>query len=450
MQAAQWLPMQELQRRSEARLAPLLAHAARHVPFYRELYRQLNLQPDALQSIADLQRLPVMGKAHYRARPHEQFFAENIPAHRRLDRSTSGSTGDPFQFALDRETVPRIFASHLFYDSWWDLRPFDRYVRIVAPPAVSPPIQDSAPATFKLRQALTRRLQLLYEGMTQRKVTVWDIHPDRAVEIWRSLQRFRPRFVLGYTSTLATLADLLLQEGLRLSHPVRGVITIAETLTPTRRRSIEAYFQAPIINRYGLRELGAWSAQNCDRAPDRFHINTELVVCEIVRDDGSHAAEGETGRVVLTDLYNYARPFIRYDTGDLAVQSSHPCPCGRGFPLLGELQGRLAESVRSPDGKIISPAILGHYLFVYHGHQDVVREYQLIQEAPDRARLLVVPAEGWDETRRVQLRTCLGRLLGPQMEVAVESVPAIPLERSGKRPIIKRAQSRTIAEDAQR
>ena len=124
---------------------------------------------------------------------------------------------------------------------------------------------------------------------------------------------------MGYTSTLAAIADELLQGDLKLSQPVAGVITIAETLTPNRKRLIQKYFDAPIINRYGLREFGSWSAQSCRESPERFHINSELVVCEVLRADGTPCAAGETGRVVLTDLHNFARPFIRYDTGDLAV-----------------------------------------------------------------------------------------------------------------------------------
>jgi phenylacetate-coenzyme A ligase PaaK-like adenylate-forming protein len=136
-------------------------------------------------------------------------------------------------------------------------------------------------------------------------------------------------------------------------------------------------------------------------------------------------------------LHNYARPFIRYDTGDLAVAGGGTCACGRGFPLLGEIEGRSQECLRTPSGKEISPAILGHYLFVYHNHLDVVRHYQLVQESDRRVRLLVVPDEGWDEQRRERLRSDLANFFGDEMEVAVEPVLEIPKERSGKCPIIK-------------
>jgi phenylacetate-CoA ligase len=438
MRRAQWLSPEELQARAEDRLARLLRHAAENVPFYRDFYRSRGLAADALRAVSDLAQLPIAGKAIYRELGMEAFCAENVPAYRRLERATSGSTGEPFRFCLDRAALPVIFASHIFYDSWHGLRPFDRYLRIIAPPAAPSELPEQAPALFRLRQAVTTRLQRFYENRTQRKVWLWEVDDARAGEVWRAIEDFKPSFVMAYTSTLAALADEWLRRGLRLSRPVRGVIVIAETLTPARRRVIEQYFQAPIIKRYGLREFGSWSAQNCSHSPDRFHVNTELVVCEVLRADGAPAAPGETGRVVLTCLWNYARPFIRYETGDLAVADLGACGCGRGFPALGQIEGRSLECLRTPSGKEISPAILGHYLFVHGGHLEAVSQYQLAQESAREARLLVVPAQGWTERQRERLQTDMARLLGHEMTVTVETVAQIPPEKSGKRPIIKR------------
>ena len=427
MQRVQWSATGDLQARSEARLRSLLRHAAENVPFYQKL----QLKSD------DFHAFPVLAKADYRQHELESFCAVNVDPALRIDRKTSGSTGQPFQFSLDRRALPIIFASHLFYDSWHGLDLFDPYVRIVSPVPSPTQLQSSAPPKLRLKATITSRMQQLYEKFTQEKIFIWEIDSHGAAGVWRRLEKFRPKFVMGYTSSLATLADALLQSNLRLSRPVRGVITIAETLTPNRKRLIEEYFQAPIINRYGLREFGSWSAQSCRESPDQFHINTELVVCEILRPDGTPCAPGERGRVVLTDLHNFARPFIRYDTGDLAVAGAGKCACGRGFPLLGAIEGRSLECLRTPSGAEVSPTVLGHFLFVYHDHVDAVRHYQLVQESADRVRFLIVPGPGWDEERRGRLQSDLGALLGKKMAVEIQVVSEIPAEKSGKRPIIK-------------
>jgi phenylacetate-CoA ligase len=436
LQRAQWLSPEELQIRNQISLQSLLKHAAGNVPFYRNLYQRFGLASEELSSVTDLSALPVLNKSHYR-NDSESFYAANVPSYRRLERTTSGSTGEPFSFCLDRRALSIIFASHLFYDSWHGLRPVDRYIRIVTPPAAVPSPATGTPPAELLRQAITNRIQHFYESWTQRKFPLWEVDADSARTIWRQIESFRPKFVMGYTSALAAIADQLLQQDLRLSCPLRGVITIAETLSPPRRRLIEQYFAAPIINRYGLREFGSWSAQSCAQSPEHFHVNTELVVCEILRADGSHCAPGETGRVVLTDLHNYARPFIRYNTGDLAVAGEGTCSCGRGFPMLGQIEGRSRECLRTPSGKEISPVVLGHYLFVYHDHLEFVRHYQLVQESESSVRLLIVPSERWQEERREKLRADLVQLIENEMHVSVELVSDIQVEKSGKRPIIK-------------
>jgi len=433
---AQWLKSEELRLRNESRLRSLLTHASRNVPFYRCIYQQMGLAAGELGSVNDLSALPVLKKSDYR-REYDAFNAENVAAYQRLERTTSGSTGEPFPFCLDRSAIPVIFASHLFYDSWHGMQPFDKLMRIASPPAAVSALPPNTPAKVRLRQALTQRIQNFYEKCTQEKIPLWAIDSERAEEIWKRIEAFRPKFVMGYTSSLATIADELIRRNLPLSRPVHGVITIAETLSPTRRRLIDQYFNAPIINRYGLREFGSWSAQSCQNSPDQLHINTELVVFELLRKDGSPCAAGEVGRVVLTDLYNYARPFIRYDTGDLAVAASAPCSCGRGFPLLDRIDGRSQECLRTSSGKEISPVVLGHYLFVYHDHLNFIRHYQLVQQGSGQIRFLVVPADAWTQERSERLRLDLVRLLGDDLQLTIEIVPYIKAETSGKRPIIK-------------
>lgn len=440
MQDAQWLSTDELFARSEKRLGSLLQHAAENVPYYRDLYARLGVQSDELRTIRDLHSLPVLTKSDYRRYEPQLFFDESACDSDRVARKTSGSTGEPFQFYLDRRTLPLVFASHLFYDSWHGLRPFDRYLRIIAPPSPHDPLPQDASMTLRLQRALTGRLQDLYESLTQQKISLWEVNSEGTENIFRRMEAFQPKFVMGYTSTLAAIADDLLRRNLRLSQSVQGVITIAETLTPNRKRLLEEYFDCPIINRYGLREFGSWSAQSCPESPDRFHLNTELVVCEILRPDGTPCASGENGRVVVTDLHNFARPFIRYDTGDVAVAVSEKCSCGRGFPLFGPVEGRSLDCLQTPSGNEISPAILGHFLFVYRDHLETVHQYQLVQEAADRVKLLIVPGERWNDTRRESLRSDLNQLLGAEMEVEVQAVSEIRPERSGKRPIIKKTE----------
>lgn len=181
----------------------------------------MDFKSDELRTITDLQALPIFTKSDYRECKPEALCAINIKPSLRIERKTSGSTGEPFQFSLDRRALPIIFASHLFYDSWHGLKPFDRYIRIVAPPAAQAQLPSDASAAVRVRKAFTSRLQNLYESWTQEKISLWDVNSEGAESIWRRIEAFHPKFVMGYTSTLAAISDELLHRDLRLSRPVR-------------------------------------------------------------------------------------------------------------------------------------------------------------------------------------------------------------------------------------
>lgn len=382
--------------------------------------------------------LPVVSKATYRERATD-LLASDIPAYRRVRRLTSGSSGEPCAFWLDLDKMPVIRASRPFYDSWFGLGPFTRQLRVSLAATANPQLPSDTPLLFRLQHSTKKWLRDLYVRRVEERVALLQVDRDYVGRFWRRMEAFRPEVVIGYASTVAFIAGELLQRRLYPSRPLRGVITFAETLSPERRHLIQQYFKAPIINRYGLNELGCWSAQSCAVSPEQFHVNTELVIHELLAEDGSPVKPGEIGRVVLTDLFSYAMPFIRYDAGDLAVAGADACAYGRGLPLFHRLEGRSLESLRTPSGAVVSPAVLGHYLMVVRSHVDAVQHYQLVQDGPDRARLLVVPGPGFDDARRERLRDDTARLLGEGMTVRVETIREIPLESSGKRPIIKPA-----------
>ena len=422
----------ELRARQEERTRAIVTGAIERVPYWRDAARSLGMEAGDVHGRAELQRLPVVDKSVFRSRPAADFLAEGLPVHRQLPFTTSGSTGDPFRFVLDRRAMGIVFASHLFFDSWYDLDPFDRSVRIQGPPSAEPALPRGTPWRARLRAGATRRMQACYERTTQRRLSTLDASPERVQAL---LESFRPDYLLGYTATLGLLAAEFLRSGYRPSRPLRSVITIAETLTPERRSSIESCFGAPIANRYGQREFKFWCAQSPVGDPSRFLVHPELVVFETLDDAGDSAQPGATGRVVLTNLHNEVMPFLRYDTGDLATR--HEPMAGSPFPVMGRLDGRTQELIAIPGGRTLDATTVGHMLFVVGPFADHVRLYQVVQDEPRRLRLRIAPRGAPADDLGPRLRTTLMNVAGPGVEVAVEFVDDIPLERSGKRPILK-------------
>lgn len=435
LDALQWEAADALDRRAAAGLRPLLEHAGRHVPYYRDLFARVGFAAGDVRGIADLSGLPVTGKADLRDAFPARATAENIPESRRQPMMTSGSTGLPFQFFWDRAAVPAMGGTDWFWLGWAGTAPW--HTRLVL----------ASPAYFYERltprgrwSALRTRLML---GERIERLAADRTSADGLRTVVARIRRRGPYYLRAYAGALAGLAARIEAEARPLEAAPRAIISFAETLTPAAAAVIGRAFRAPIANYYSCWEVPQ-IAQSCPDVPHVLHVNAERVIVRVVRADGKDAAPGESGRVVVTDLANLVMPFINYATGDQAV-AGDPCSCGRGLPTLARIEGRASEVIRTPDGREISGVALGQFLAFVAGIIPYVREYQAVQGAPDAVSLRVVPTPRFDDVFRVTLERELGRFLGPDMTVTVEPVTEIPLEPSGKRLIIKPLAAPTAA-----
>src|SRR4029077_12302961 len=162
-----------------------------------------------------------------------------------------------------------------------------------------------------------------------------------------------------YTNPLYEFARYIQREGLSTVSP-RSIIVGAEKLYPFQRSLIEEVFRAPVFETYGSREFMLIGAE-CDRHAG-LHLSMENLLVEILDDDGSPTPAGQEGNVVITDLFNYGMPFVRYVNGDRAVAGFDLCPCGRGLPLLKKVVGRQLDVLETLDGRKVPGEFFPHLL----------------------------------------------------------------------------------------
>jgi phenylacetate-CoA ligase len=258
-----------------------------------------------------------------------------------------------------------------------------------------------------------------------------DLTPEDFLARSRESPR-REYFVRGYAAYLARLAHRLLQARITLPVPPRVVISGGEPLTSLDADTIVRAFGCPVVNQYAAWEV-PHMAQTCPDNPTVLHVNSERVVLRVVGEDGQPAAPGARGRIVVTALENYVMPFINYDIGDSGVAGA-PCPCGRGFPTLSGIEGRLGEAIRTPTGRVVSPVTLDG---VFRSHGDVIREYQAERTAADAITVRVVPASRFSPAIAAILQAELAQHAGAGITIHIEAVARIPPEPSGKRLVIK-------------
>jgi phenylacetate-CoA ligase len=422
MRDAQWRPAAELDARAAVALRRIVGYAATHVVHYRDLLREVGLRPEDIRSVDDLAHVPVTTKATLRNGFPDHVTEPDLAERRGELGRTSGSTGLPFEFYLDRGDTGLRRAGYLLFREWAAIplrMPMLRLVGLREPPLPG-------------LQGIGRRLLL---GERRLWLGAMTATPAQLGEAIRHLGGGE-YFIWTHPSYGARLARRLVDEGTRLDRYPSAVVTFGETLSPIDASILAEVFRCRVVNHYSTSEIHG-IAQTCPDEPTLLHVNSERVVVRVVRHDGRAAAPGERGKVLVTDLRNQVMPFLNYDVGDQAVVGP-PCPCGRGFPTLRAIEGRSAESIETPDGRTLGPSTLGLLVVSTAPALSHVWEYQAVQTRPERVILRVVPCSGFSAAVAERLQARLHEHLGPLVHLTVEVVDAIEPEPSGKRLIIKR------------
>ena len=197
------------------------------------------------------------------------------------------------------------------------------------------------------------------------------------------LERQSPKYLLSYPSNLRALADKAEANG--SSFPsLEQIRTVSEALDDETRARIESVFKAPVVDAYSSEEVG-YIALQCPEH-NHYHIQAESVWVEILNEHGRPCKPGETGRIIVTDLHNYAMPIIRYDIGDYA-QLGDTCDCGRGLPVIKRILGRVRNMLITPDGDRLWPNPYIAAFSKVSGQK--IRQAQLIQTRTDTIEVVL-------------------------------------------------------------
>lgn len=231
------------------------------------------------------------------------------------------------------------------------------------------------------------------------------------------LSREDPAYLIVYPTVL----EAILRRGITLPS-LREVRTVSEALPDGLRALCRDVLGVPLVDMYSAQEVG-YLALQCPTGA-HYHVQSESVLVEILRDDGAPCAPGETGRVIVTDLHNFATPLIRYELGDYAEVGT--CTCGRGLPTLTRIVGRRRGMLRYADGRTTWPVFT-----IACREAARYRECQLVQDSISSLRLRVVPDGALAPGAEAALIAALQRVLGP-FDVTVEVVAQLDRSPIGK------------------
>lgn len=410
MEASQWWPRQRILDLQLKRLQALLQDVAVHVPYYRELFARIGFDPAAVRSVADLQALPFLTKAEIRAHS-DALRADNAAGLARFN--TGGSSGEPLIFFIGTERVTHDVAAKWRATRWWDVDIGDREIVVWGSP-----IELGTQDRVRLVRDTLMRTELL---------PAFEMSDAKVDGFIASIRERRPKMLFGYPSAISHIALRAEQRGVRLDDlGIKVVFCTSERLYEHQRETISRLFGSPVANGYGGRDAG-FIAHECPSG--NMHITAEDIVVEIIDEAGRVLPPGQSGEIVVTHLATRDYPFIRYRTGDIGTLSDDACPCGRGLPILKDIQGRSTDFVVAEDGTVL------HGLSLIYILRDIpaVRAFKIVQETRSHIRALIVPEAG-ASTEGLNTTVIEGfrRRLGAGVEVSVEFVESIPAEKSGK------------------
>ena len=417
----QWLSPAAVRELQEEKLRRLVHHAYHHVPYYRTRMQALGLQPSAIRSLDDLAKLPYLTKDDIRRHLSFDILSDNHQKSEILRITTSGSTGEPFVCYVDRVQLEFRWAATLRSQEWTGYRFGDRTMRLW-----------HQTIGMSKSQILRERADAL--ASRRRFIPAFEMNERNLADLCAQIAEYRPTLIDGYAESFNLIAAFLAARG---GEPLaglppgvlKGIISSAQSLPDESRRTIEAAFGCRVFDKYGSREFSG-IAYECD-AHQGHHIVAEGYIVEVLK-DGRPAQPGEVGEIVITDLNNHCLPFIRYRIGDLgeAMDPAALCPCGRGLPRIGRIEGRVQSIILGADGQYLPSAFFMHLLKDY---PHAFRHYQFVQETRESITWKIVKGERYTDETLHEVLAILQRYLGPGTRIEVEFVDNIPLVRTGKR-----------------
>jgi len=408
---SQYWPADTLVAYQTEKLHKIIAHAYNTVPFYKDLFDQIKVKPGDIKCTDDLQLLPVLEKETFR-KNHQKLLSTDV-REKISTSSTGGSTGVPLLIAknYDSATIENALFNRFYFCLGYDWG--DEIIQFWGD-------RPNISSTLKLKKYISRKIY------NYSFFSTFDGIDESFDEIVVRLQTAPPKILRGYTSAIYRLACKTVERGVTLH--LNAVSTTAEKLYDFQRNRIRDAFGENIFDQYGCGETNSLAFE-CEKHRG-LHVASEHVILETIDDDGQRARRG---RVLITNLDNYAMPLIRYANGDEATWSSAVCDCKRETPLLESIDGRIYDYIQGPNGRKIHTGFLDDLLVdLALARKTAIKEFRIVQSHIDKLTVEFVSDENFSDKEKNIIENTIEQYLG-KMTIDYNRMDSIPLTRMGKK-----------------
>jgi phenylacetate-CoA ligase len=409
----QWKKVRELEDIQFKKLKEIITYAYEYVPYYHRLFKSVKFKPSDLKEKNFIKKIPITTKMDLQ-RAYPSIIAKGIDLSKQSCNFTSGSTGIPLRVIKDKKTDACHYAKDIYTLLECEVSFKDTfvYIRSMAE-SIKPP----------------KPYSIILGSLRSYTVPVF----NESEKILSVLKQLNPDAFQTFPSVLTDLSA-----GETSGINPRKIFAIGENLTQHCREVTRRAFNVEINELYGSIEFENLAFECNEHAG--LHIITDSALLEFLDQDYDHVAAGESGEIVVTDLLNHAMPLIRYKLGDVGIPSDERCNCGRGWPLIKNIEGRTNDNFVLPSGRKAS--FFAFFRFIHKELEEQVfgiSQFQVIQEKRNKLVLKVVKGKEFNESSIERLREKMEAFfitLGEEVKVEILIVDEIPRGKTGKRQTI--------------
>lgn len=393
----------------------IVRHAYETVPYYQKRFNDIGLKPENIKKPEDWYNVPILTRQDLTSNFHD-LISKQTKQKDLLTSTTGGSSGKPVKVYHDRRYPQEVLGWRML--SWWGLQPGT----------------DSSYAWRLVRT--TRFKKMLNYLMWWPTKRLWldasSISVPDMVKFIGDFNRIKPELLQGYAGAIHSLATFIDRNSISVNPP-KAVWVTSSPVSSVQRTLIEKTFNAPLYDQYGCGEI-FWLAAQC-KERNGLHIFADARHIEFLDEIGTPCSPGKIGKIVITDLENFAFPLIRYENGDIGRQLDIQCPCGVTLPLMDSVKGRITDMVRLPDNTLLS----GDYLTtIFDDFPEAVDAFQVLQKSDYSIVIKVVPNLQHKGYTKIfdMVKARLEEKTRKQVHVKIEIVEEIQNDRGKTRYVI--------------
>lgn len=385
------------------RLRSIVEYHAHHNPLYKEKLES--------SKYTRFEELPIMHKSDFQ-KPLETIISDEYSVKDLYIGNTSGSSGNPFFYAKNKESHAAVHAIIEELYSQHGLSVCNKQARFYGIPS----------------SGKSHYIELIKDFLLNRtRFPIYDLS-DKAME--KFVNKFRRNkfvYVYGYTSAILLFSKYLIKKDMTLKQicpTIKKCVVTSEVCTKEDRNLIQKAMGVGVLNEYGCSEAGMIAFDDIDGV---WRLVEEDSYFEVVDANGNVVKEGQEGKLLITCLSNKAMPFIRYEVGDMAIISHDE----KG-PYLKELSGRVSDIIKLPSGKVAGGLTFYYISRAILETEPFIKEFIVRQTKIDTFEFDIVSEQSLSKEVEYLLQKEMDRYLESGLKIKLNQVDCINRPSSGK------------------